>query len=195
MDIIQRNEAKEKGLKFYFTNKPCKHGHINSRRVSNGVCKICELSENQNNGKDRQDRFREAHPYEKTKLVNKTDDPNYFKNWNKTNKDKVSKYNKSTYAKKAKYNWRQNNKGHQKFLTRKRQKCIKRATPCWANQEAIKQLYIAASEKSTNECSEYQIDHIIPIQGELVCGLHVENNLQILSKTKNLSKGNQFLVE
>jgi len=39
---VSRQEAKERGLKFYFTGKPCKRGHIAERYTSNGKCIRCE---------------------------------------------------------------------------------------------------------------------------------------------------------
>lgn len=42
MDIITRAEAKAKGLKRYFTGKPCKHGHVEERMLANGNCIICD---------------------------------------------------------------------------------------------------------------------------------------------------------
>src|SRR5690554_4653718 len=41
MDIISKKEAKERGLKRYFTGVPCNRGHISERRVSNGICVKC----------------------------------------------------------------------------------------------------------------------------------------------------------
>lgn len=42
MTITKRREAREKGLKYYFTGKPCKHGHMSQRRTSTGRCIECE---------------------------------------------------------------------------------------------------------------------------------------------------------
>ena len=42
MQIVSRAEAKAKGLRFYFTGKPCKHGHVAKRKVLNAVCVDCE---------------------------------------------------------------------------------------------------------------------------------------------------------
>lgn len=39
--IISRSEARSAGLKVYFTGKPCPHGHVAHRRVSNTVCIEC----------------------------------------------------------------------------------------------------------------------------------------------------------
>lgn len=60
-----------------------------------------------------------------------------------------------------------------------------KATPKWANQEAIKLVYATVPKG-------YHVDHIIPLQNPLVCGLHCEFNLQHLSAHDNLSKGNKY---
>jgi hypothetical protein len=57
-------------------------------------------------------------------------------------------------------------------------------TPSWANLASIKKIY-------SNCPKGKHVDHIIPLQGELVCGLHVENNLQYLTAKENCSKGNR----
>lgn len=62
-----------------------------------------------------------------------------------------------------------------------------RATPSWSQLEEIKQFYI--------ECPEgHEVDHIVPLQNDLVCGLHVRENLQYLSITENRQKSNKFIV-
>lgn len=76
-----------------------------------------------------------------------------------------------------------------------RTKKIKKATPAWANKEAIKQLYIEAQIKSELTGVSYEVDHIIPIIHPLVCGLHVETNLAIITKRDNQSKSNKFIIE
>lgn len=60
--------------------------------------------------------------------------------------------------------------------------------PSWANLEAIKQIYCLAAEQNLT------VDHIIPLRGKLVSGLHVENNLQLVPSSINSSKGNRYHV-
>lgn len=59
--------------------------------------------------------------------------------------------------------------------------------PIWANKEKIKQIYDSCPKN-------YHVDHIVPLQGNLVSGLHVENNLQYLPKEENLRKSNKWEV-
>jgi hypothetical protein len=77
-------------------------------------------------------------------------------------------------------------------LQRKRHCGQLQRTPKWADQRAIKAVYkqCAALRKETG--IRYEVDHIIPLQGEFVSGLHVASNLQILTKTENLKKNNGF---
>jgi len=81
--------------------------------------------------------------------------------------------------------WRDNNRGLVNSYDAKRRSAKLQRTPAWADLEAIKKIYA--------ECPEgMHVDHIVPLQGELVSGLHVENNLQYLTPSENASKNNSF---
>jgi len=59
------------------------------------------------------------------------------------------------------------------------------ATPSWSEKELIEKVYLKASSYGAH------VDHIVPLKSEVVCGLHVWANLQLLSPTDNISKGNR----
>ena len=96
--------------------------------------------------------------------------------WQTENKEKYKQIYKkcvSTDAGKAKKN----------AATAKRRAMLKQALPLWANLDAIHKIYVEASK------SGMEVDHIIPLQGENVCGLHV-----ILPANVNRKKGNKYNV-
>ena len=68
-------------------------------------------------------------------------------------------------------------------------------TVSWSNKKLIEGLYEQARKLSEATGELYHVDHIVPLQGELVSGLHVETNLQVLLAQDNLSKSNKFQPE
>jgi hypothetical protein len=60
-EIITRREAKENGLKFYFTGKPCIHSHVFIRHTQNGVCVQCVKDNYQKNKEAIKERSRKHH--------------------------------------------------------------------------------------------------------------------------------------
>ena len=50
--IVSREDAKEQGLKYYFTGKPCKHGHVAPRFTSRAICSECNRLNAEKNRKE-----------------------------------------------------------------------------------------------------------------------------------------------
>lgn len=70
-----------------------------------------------------------------------------------------------------------------------------RATPSWVDHDAILAVYERCAEITKLTGVKHEVDHIVPLQGELVCGLHVHYNLQPLPMVKNRSKANKLMEE
>jgi 5-methylcytosine-specific restriction endonuclease McrA len=79
----------------------------------------------------------------------------------------------------------------QQYVLRK-QKRTAQATPEWANKSAINAIYIEARQLTESTGIPHEVDHIIPLTSKLVCGLHTEANLRILTKNENRAKSNKF---
>lgn len=69
---------------------------------------------------------------------------------------------------------------------RLRDAALKMRTPTWANREAIDAIYAEAQRTNMT------VDHIVPLRGKTVSGLHVEHNLQLLTREENARKSNRF---
>ena len=159
----------ESGEAHYFTGKPCKHGHIAKRRVKDRVCTECDL-------------------YAKKLRA-------------KVNPEKVLSYKKEQYEKHKEAHlaqkriYRQANKGKINALATKRKVRVKLRTPVWADVAKIKAYYeVCAFFNEVNGYTKYHVDHVVPLQGDVVSGLHVQNNLQIIPWLDNIRKKNKFEV-
>lgn len=173
-----RYEAQQKGEKHYISDKPCKRGHIALRTTSDGKCTECRrvLEKIQY----------DANP-EKTKARVKA---KYAKNAEKLRQKRREWYNQNIKAARAEAiprsrAWRKNNPGHRNALSRNYKVAKDNRTPAWANTDAITEFYKACPKG-------YHVDHIVPLRGKQVSGLHVENNLQYLPATENLRKANRY---
>ena len=68
-------------------------------------------------------------------------------------------------------------------------------TPAWADKDAIKQIYAEAKRLTEETGVKYHVDHIVPLRHPLVCGLHVKENLRIVTANENFNKSNYFTIE
>ena len=105
------------------------------------------------------------------------------------NKEYYRDYNKQ---------YEQVNKSKRVAIGSKRRAAKLQALPKWlteAEHEEIKELYEIARMFKLYTGEEYHVDHIVPLQGENVCGLHVPWNLQVIPAKENLSKSNKLQEE
>lgn len=77
-------------------------------------------------------------------------------------------------------------------LQRNRRAVKLNRTPAWADRDKIKNLYIEAALLTESTGIQMHVDHIVPMQGELVSGLHVEYNLRVIPASENQAKFNRF---
>jgi len=92
----------------------------------------------------------------------------YFRDWSKENRDLISR-----------------NRAH-------RRAALKLATVAWADQKAIRAVYARALRLTMETGQEHVVDHIVPLQSAVVCGIHVEHNLRAIPLLENSSKGNRW---
>lgn len=88
--------------------------------------------------------------------------------------------------------WRSANRDKLNNRQQRRNAAIIEATPIWANSRAMQEFYNSSAALSMHTGEWYEVDHIVPIQSNYVCGLHCEANLRIIAKVENRSKSNRY---
>ena len=122
----------------------------------------------------------------------------YNQEYYKNNKEKLCKINKEWKNKNnlqhrnACIEWHKKNPGQSRALYAKQRAIKKQAIPPWADINKIKEIYKKAVELTEKTGVIYHVDHIYPLRSKYMCGLHVETNLQVITKKENLAKGNRF---
>ncbi|NJO48133.1 MAG: hypothetical protein HC840_00295 [Leptolyngbyaceae cyanobacterium RM2_2_4] len=130
----------------------------------------------------------------------------YLNEWSKKNKDKKIDLDAKWRKENAEYKkekrrkeywdnreeniakslkWQKDNPGKVKAKNMKRLADINKSTPKCADLKKIQEIY-------ENCPPGYEVDHIIPLRGKNVSGLHIETNLQYLTKADNCKKSNKY---
>ena len=95
----------------------------------------------------------------------------------------------------ANLRWARENPDKHAVLNARRRAAKLLRTPPWANLAKIAEFYTTASRMTIETGAVYHVDHVIPLQGELVSGLHVHNNLRVILGVDNSRKRNKFDLE
>jgi hypothetical protein len=103
--------------------------------------------------------------------------------WKAKNKEKMNA---------ARAKWRETHPAMVRLQYQDRRHSARRATPQWASREKMAQLYADAIVLTEATGIPHEVDHIIPILHPLVCGLHCEANMQVLTRAENRCKSNKF---
>ncbi len=120
----------------------------------------------------------------------------YSGQWKKGNRDlanassrRWSGENKESRRRSCREWNRRNPDKRAEFSSRRRTMTV---TPGWANKESISAFYKEAKRLEKETGVKHHVDHIVPINSPLVCGLHVESNLQVLPARENVLKRNLY---
>jgi 5-methylcytosine-specific restriction endonuclease McrA len=185
-----RQEAKDTGAKYYFTGEPCKHGHVAPRKTK-GACVECIKIEWQQAAEKRADYFRE---YNKSEAGQRSKRKYYEAN--KENVIARAQARPDEDKRRYKKTHKVNNPDMYKEMTSLRRRRFRDATPKWLTENQkmeVRLKYRLAIELSRATGERHAVDHIIPLHGESVCGLHVPWNLQVLTQKDNLAKYNRLV--
>ena len=145
------------------------------------MSKNCEYCEKEFVPTNRRQRF--CAPYCRAKQhfeLNRERYNELSRNWVKRNPEKRAASSKR---------YVQNNRAYYNSYATLRSRYVKQAKPKWVDEEKLMQFYQLAQELGL------EVDHIIPIKHDLVCGLHVPENLQLLTRSENAMKGNKFKID
>lgn len=121
--------------------------------------------------------------------------------WKESNRERKrasdSQYRLNNYAalKEKAANYYKLNKEKYTAAAARRHASKLKATPKWLTKEQLEEIeyvYFLCRDASLISDYEYHVDHIVPLQGKNVCGLHVPWNLQLLQKELNFAKGNRY---
>lgn len=111
------------------------------------------------------------------------------KAWKEANPEKVQKTRKQSVRK-----WRDKYPERAAHYVRQYQMNKRKAMPAWADRKAILAFYEEARRLTQETGIMHHVDHIFPISHPLLCGLHVETNLQVLPALENARKSNRLVA-
>lgn len=172
----------------YKAGKPCRHGHVHFngqtvRHVANSTCVTCQSERISAYYRSAAGRATAKRSKLKHAAEIKARDAEY----RKKNSRKIQEYNAEYRESNREWYLR-----YYRKYNKKRKILVSEATPAWADLDEIMAVYSEAEKLSDETGTRYEVDHIVPLNSPLVCGLHVRVNLRIITKSENSSKGNRW---
>ena len=181
-----RQEAVELGIRRYFTGRACKHGHLEQRDVKHG-CMGCRRVKKKaykktEKGKEAERRSKKTPAARAAKAARKVRQMERIK----ADPILLEAYRAKRREAKRLYAKTPAGKALQRRKSLAKEKKIRVATPKWGDKSAVNSFLDGCPEG-------HHIDHIVPLRGKSVCGLHVLENLQYLPAQENLKKSNKVI--
>jgi len=130
----------------------------------------------------------------KWRAKNKEYDSQRCKTWKAENAESVREYQEKWKAENPEYHaeWRAKNPLKTREYSASYRVARDRAKPSWAVDRLISAVYRRAVALTRLTGIPHEVDHVIPLKGRNVCGLHIHQNLRAISISENRSKGNRF---
>lgn len=214
MQVISRKQAKADGRLRYFTGMVCKGGHVDERLVSNGACLAC-CREGMAAKREAKRRPKVVSPrrealnagrvrYSTGKPCPKGHMAERFASSGRCVQccDEAQRLLLETNPQRhrdANRRWSENNPEKTRAMKRpanaNRRASQLQRTPCWLTPEDWKRIKVKHAEArwmTVRTGIPHAVDHIYPLQGRLVSGLHVPANMRVIPARENSRKHNKM---
>jgi len=205
--LVSRKDALERGQSFYFTGKPCRFQHVDFRIVSTRACHACGLARDiasQTNDPSyvlqlllQGDQTTNSQEY--LRIVG-TRIPQDWRLLSLPRLPFASRIRLPDHINGEPVTWGTLYGRISCFTSRyearlSNQELVRRATPEWASKELINAFYKERDRLQAQDQVSWVVDHIIPLHHPKVCGLHVHNNLQVITMLENTRRRGLFVEE
>lgn len=184
----------------YFGKVCARHPELNGeRRKVNRSCPACSNEKRVAYARlNPEDKAKKAERTRRYAAANKPAQTEKMRRWRLANPERDKKNSllwleKNAERKRAtSKNFRENNRHKVNWYAATRRALKLNATPTWANTFFIEEAYLLAKVRERVCGGAWEVDHIVPLRSPIVCGLHVDGNLQVIPIFSNRSKGNRY---